>query len=463
MMRQIKTVINISNSLQRHILMLLVLLTPALVLAEKPLALDHFAFSSTLSEADNSLREVTLPINILEKIQRKDFGDLRIFNAQGQEVLHQFRPASTRKQVIQTALNFYPFDREQVADPAYIRIKIQQSRNIRVINLESDQQKSPSSNEYQYIAENRNTSLPLCELILNWDQPKPNMILSIRVDASKDLQNWSTLNRSANLSKLDYAGSKLIHARLAIACTQHTYLRLSWVKPEPGLKLKYITAIYKQKKERVLQQKIIGKPDYGDDGNWYFKTATVAPVTQLELIPPTDGLLYKGRLYSRPDDTSQWRHQSLISQYQLKISGTKLSSTPLMLRPNNDSFWKIELDSSKQLRDDQLPDIKFGWRQRKLVFLAQGEPPFTLAYGNSQIAASNHHGINDLIKGMTNKSDMLDEVTPGKPIKNTNITKLNPEPKKTIPWGLIGLWLLLILGTAVLGYMAYRLYQQMNE
>lgn len=444
-------------------LILLVLLIPALAFADKPLIPANFAYSSTLSDTDNSLREVTLPISILEKIQRKDFGDLRVFNAQGQEVPHQFRQATTGNQSTKATLNFYPFDRKQASNPAVIHIEILQNNSKQAINVESEQQNQQASNEYQYIAENKNTSLSLCELDLDWDQPKSNMILPLKIEGSNDLQNWSTLNRSANLTKFDYAGSKLIHSKINIRCNKYAYLRLTWIKPEQGLKLKQIAATYKQKKQSVLQQKIIGKPNYSDDGNWYFKIATVAPVTQLELISPTGGLLYKGRLYSRPDETSQWRYQRDISQYQLKISGTMLSSSPLMLNPNNDGFWKIELDSSKQLRHEQLPDIKLGWRQQKLVFLAQGGAPFTLAYGNSQISPGNSHGISDLINALRGAGEILDEVTPGKPIKNTAISKLGLEPKKSTPWGLIGLWLLLILGTAVLAYMAYRLYQQMNE
>lgn len=444
-------------------LILLALLIPILVFADKPLIPANFAYSSTLSDTDNSLREVTLPISILEQIQRKDFGDLRVFNAQGQEVPHQFRLATRGNQSTKATLNFYPFDRKQASNPAVIHIEILQNNSKQAINVESDQQNQQASNEYQYIAENKNTSLSLCELDLDWDQPESNMILPLKIEGSNDLQNWSTLNRSANLTKFDYAGSKLIHSKINIRCNKHAYLRLTWIKPEPGLKLKQITATYKQKKQSVLQQKIIGKPDYSDDGNWYFKIATIAPVTQLELIPPTDGLLYKGRLYSRPDETSQWRYQRDISQYQLKISGTMLSSSPLMLNPNNDSYWKIELDSSKQLRHEQLPDIKLGWRQQKLIFLAQGEAPFMLAYGNSQISPGNSHGISDLINALRGAGEILDEVTPGKPIKNTAISKLGLEPKKSTPWGLIGLWLLLILGTAVLAYMAYRLYQQMND
>ncbi len=445
----------------KYCLILFALLAPTLALADKPLTADHFAFSATLSAADNSLREVALPINILEQIQRRDFGDMRVFNAQGQEVPYQLEKVTTNSQLFERELNFYPFSREQASNPVDIRIQILRDSNNQTINMQSEQQRPPTDNEYQYIAENKNTAQFLCDLKLNWNQPKANMVLQIKIEGSNNLHNWSTLKASANLSMFEFAGSKLIHSRVSIACNKYKYLRLTWFKPEPGLKLNRISASYQQKGENVLQQKIIGKPNFGDDGNWYFKAPTIAPVTQLELVPPTNGLLYRGRLFSRPDDTSQWRLQHSISQYQLKISGTRLTSTPLALNFNNDVYWKIELDSSKQLSNDQLPDIRFGWRQQKLVFLAQGEAPFTLAYGNKQIEAGNNHGINDLIKAMRAAGEMPDKVTLGKIINNTNIAEL--EPEKTTQWRLIGLWFLLIFGTIVLGYMAYRLYQQMNE
>lgn len=456
-------------------LVLLAILFPTLALADKPLTSEYFAFSSTFSAADSSLREVALPINILEQIQRRDFGDMRVFNAQGQEVPYQLQQVTTNSQVIERGLSFYPFSREQASNPVDIRIQVQQdsnmqTKNVKIITLQTifpqdEQQKPQTDDEYQYIAENKNTTQFLCGLKLNWNQPKANMVLQIKIEGSSNLQNWSTLKTSANLSMFKFAGSSLIHSRVSIACNKYKYLRLTWFKPEPGLKLNRIWASYQTKEEKVLQQKIIGKPDLGDDGNWYFTAPTIAPVTQLELVPPTDGLLYRGRLFSRPDDTSQWQLQHSISQYQLKISDTRLTSTPLALNFNNDVYWKIEIDSSKQLSNDQLPDIRFGWPQQKLIFLAQGEAPFTLAYGNKEIEPGNNHGISDLINAMRAAGEMPDKVTLGKIINNTNIAELEPEaePEKTTQWGVIGLWFLLIFGTAVLGYMAYRLYQQMNE
>ena len=450
------------NNMYKYILALLLLvsaLTPTLIFANKTLTPDNFAFTAKLSDADNSLREVTLPASILESMQRKDFGDLRVFNAQVQEVPHQFRRITTDNQSIKTTLNFYPFNREEAADPASIRIQIMQNSGNQSISVESDQQQPHSSNEFQYIAENRNDTQSLCELNLNWDQPRPSMILPIKVEGSNNLQNWSILNNSANLSMLDYAGSKLIRSRVSIACSKHDYLRITWLKPEQGLKLNSITAIYKQPQKNVLQQKNIGKPHYGSDGNWYFETNSAAPITQLELIAPTDGLLYKGSLYSRPDDSSQWRYQQSITQYRLKVTDTRLTSAPLKLHANNENFWKIELASEQQLTNAQLPDIQLGWLQQKLIFLAQGEPPFTLAYGNLNIAPESNNGINHLIKTLRDAGETPDMVNLEEPINNRTIAKL----KKSTPWKLIGLWLLLIVGTAVLGYMAYQLYQQMNN
>ncbi len=451
--------INPVKKLNLALLLTVVTLVPSLVFADSALAPDNFAFNSTLSPATNSLREVTLSTKILEAMQRRDFGDLRVFNAQGQEVPHQFSTAITKDKTLEKALNFYPFSREQAADPAGIRIQILQKNTNQSINIVNGKQQSYSSREYQYIAENKNNKQSLCKLSFNWDQPRPNMILPIKIEGSDNLQNWSTLNNSVNISKLDYAGSQLVRSGVSITCSKHDYLRLTWLKPEQGLKLNSITAIYKQPQESVLQQKNIGRPNNGDDNHWYFKTDIAAPITQLELIAPTDGLLYKGRLYSRPDDSSEWRYRQSITQYRLKISETRLSSDPLKLSATSDNCWKIELDTDNQFTNAQLPDIKLGWQQQKLVFLAQGEAPFTLAYGNPEILPASSNGISQLIRTLQDAGETPEKVTLEESVSNTKVAKL----EKNIPWKVVGLWVFLILGTAVLGYMAYHLFQQMNK
>lgn len=121
-------------------------------------------------------------------------------------------------------------------------------------------------------------------------------------------------------------------------------------------------------------------------GNRLFESDVVAAIIQMEFVAPQDGLLYKGMLYSQNDEKQEWRFRQNVSQYRLNIGESNLHSDAFLLRPNSDRYWKFAIDREGRLNENQLPEICAGWSPIKLLFLAQGKAPFTLAIGNPVIS-----------------------------------------------------------------------------
>ena len=208
-----------------------------------------------------------------------------------------------------------------------------------------------------------------------------------------------------------------------------------------------------------MQWKSFGKPRYDKEGNWLFESNIVAAITQMEFVAPQDGLLYKGMLYSRNDEKQDWRFRQNVSQYRLNIGETDMRSDAFSLRPNSDRYWKLAIETEGRLNDKQLPEIRAGWAPIQLLFLAQGKGPFTLTFGNPTINPANSNDLNSLIKTYKDSDSSVDKVTLGTINQNQNYVAA----KNKLPWKKIMLWLVLILGTALMGFMAYRLYQQMGQ
>ena len=430
-------------------------------LAAAPYTVDDFAFSANISDAKTSLRELGIQESLYEKMQRKDFADLRVFSADGQIVPHQFSRPESIDSTRQVPLVFYPFNKEQAANPENLRVIINQQagKQSLSINQQLGNTATASNTEYQYIIENPEKTSALCRTKLDWTQSKPSMILALKLESSDNLQNWRTLSRNSNVSKLDYAGSQLIRDEIRFSCTKQKYLRLSWLKPEQQTHLKQIQAIYTQNDAPQMQWKSFGKPHYDKEGNWLFESNIVAAITQMEFVAPQDGLLYKGMLYSRNDEKQDWRFHQNVSQYRLNIGETDMRSDAFSLRPNNDRYWKLAIETEGRLNDKQLPEIRAGWAPIQLLFLAQGKGPFTLTIGNPTINPANSNDLNSLIKTYKDSGSSVDKVTLGTIVENEKYVAA----KNKLPWKKIMLWLVLILGTALMGYMAYRLYQQMGK
>jgi hypothetical protein len=435
---------------------------------------DDFSYSATLSEAKTSLRQINLPDNVYEKMQRQDYGDLRIFSADGQIVPHQFRHSYQQQRINsqqETPLVFYPFSKEQAANPSSIQVTINQKtgeQNLSINQQLANNQQSPKINEYQYILINKainnganNKQTPsLCKLKLDWQQSKPSSILNFKLESSNQLQNWRTLSRKLTVSKLDYAGSQLKQDEVKFPCTSQKYLRLTWSQPDQKTRLVQAKGIYTQKGAKKTHWSSLGKPRYNaKDKTMMFDLNRVASISKLDFIIPQDGLLYKGTLYSRNNEKSKWRYRSNVSQYQLNMGDTTLQSSPITFSPSSDRYWKIELSTQTTFSENQLPEISAGWIPSQLYFLAQGNGPFKIAFGNPTIKPVQNNSLNSLIESIKRSHTRIDQVSLGE-IANSNKSF---EAESKTPWKLILLWIFLILGTGLMGFMAYRLFQQMGD
>jgi len=433
-----------------------------------PYSLEDFSHSAELTTATTSLREVNLPLTVYEKMQRKDYGDLRVFSAGGQIVPYQLSSIETVNSQQQKSLVFYPFTKGQAADTGNIRVFINQrqrsgqhvtrQQSIKITQKwGGDFNNKQRSKEYQYIIENPQTKTSLCKLQLDWTQARPSMVLPLKLENSNNLQNWTSLSRTQSVSKLNYAGSKLIQNEIVFSCTSQKYLRLTWLKPELQVHLKKIQGIYTNNGKAQTQWKSFGKPSYDKDGNWLFESDVIAGTSKMEFVAPQDGLLYKGALYSRNNENDEWRFAHNVSQYRLNIGDTQLQSSAFSIRSNKNRYWKLKLDSEGQFTDEQLPEIRAGWAPRKLLFLAQGEGPFHIAFGNPSIKPSEQNDLNGLIKTIRDSGSAVDNVKLGE-IENSG-KSFSPET----PWKLILLWIVLLLGTMLMAYMAFKLFKQMGK
>ena len=444
------------------VLALLALIVPA---SAAPYSADDFAYSTVLSEAKTSLREVEIPKTLYEKMQRRDYGDLRVFSADGQIVPHQFSQSSSRVDSKQeTPLVFYPFSKEQAANPGKIQVIINQKAGEQHLQINQHLANKPTkTNEYQYIlinkSKNQKRGPELCKLQLDWEQEKLSSIISFKLESSDQLQNWKTLSHKLTVSKLNYSGSQLLHNQVHFPCTSQKYLRLTWLQPKQKIHLVQINGIYTQKGEQKIQWQSFGKPRYNDEEKgWLFESNIIAEISALAFIAPQDGLLYKGTLYSRDNEKAAWRYRKEVSQYQLNMGDTTLQSDPVSIRPSNDRYWKLQIQTETHFTESQLPEIKAGWMPKKLYFLAQGSGPFTLAFGNHTIELDQRNSLSDLINSLKQSGASIDRVSIDTVINNNKSFKV----EEKIPWKLILLWLVLILGTALMGFMAYRLFQQMG-
>ena len=126
-----------------------------------------------------------------------------------------------------------------------------------------------------------------------------------------------------------------------------------------------------------------------------------------------------------------------------------------------DRHWKIVLEQPLNLQPQDYPVIRVRLQPQRLVFLAQGEEPFTLAIGSRQVEPQSFslpdHKLPQDFSAETSSLIIL-----GEEVMLGGEEQLLP-PKKKADLKTWLLWTVLVLGVLVMGWMARGLLREMKQ
>lgn len=215
-------------------------------------------------------------------------------------------------------------------------------------------------------------------LRLDW-QSAQALQLRVRVEASDDLRDWQRVADEVPLVDLEQGGNRLQQRRIEIG-HQAKYFR---IVPLAGGSLPPLTAV---QAERVAAAQVIdwqwrtltgaaGKPgefEYTLDGRF--------PIAQADIVT-ADNSVVQWTLLSRDDSNQPWQVRAgPWVAYQLQESTQRRQSQAQSLTMSTrDRYWKL---MATQAQPSQVPTLKLGYQPETLVFLSQGDAPFSVAAGS---------------------------------------------------------------------------------
>jgi hypothetical protein len=471
-------------------------------LAETTPLPDDFAFVATLSEGKQSLRQFELPYQVLAKLERQDYGDLRIFNSQNQSVpfkINVFEP-TTLNNTNTYELNFFRLA-DHSAQQSGMQIEFgEQGTRLSFRSYSTEFKDGANSQLPNYlIFENQHQNDELHAIKLDWQQAGEAFSIKVRLEGSEDLQSWQVLNESTTLYDLKHAQMALTQNTINLPSASHAkYLRLSFL-PTNDFTLQvakisgeyhHATAVERENWESFPLT--AGKLP----NEWLFNTGSFVPVSKIAVEIPAAGLFYQGNLYSKNGQTLQnftqveqdaphfrheikralhhspeypqsaqteqetWNSQGTVMQYRLVTAAGEISSEPIEIATVKDREWKLVLHQPATLLPEQLPTIKVAWHPVIVSFLAQGNPPYKLFFGNAKIAPFDVAlpiPVTDSAVESVN-IDNIQSVT-----KNAAAIAVQPTLIERSNWREILLWVLLSGGVLVMCAMVYQLYVRMNQ
>lgn len=447
------------------------LLWSLLALAESP---GDFAFGMRLQpDGPQPLVRVDLPAAVHAGVSRADLGDLRVFNAAGEAVPHAWLPPPPASRARPTPLPLPSFALRGAAaagvDGVEVRIERQGGRAVLRMN---DRAAAPApALLLGYLIDASAVEQPLQAFALELPATADDVVARVRVEASDDLARWTTLVGEAPVLRLAAGGQRLERLRIEFAPRRAKYFRLSWAAGTPALPLVAVggePAVTLIEVPRQWQQ-VAGSADRDAAGSYRFDLGGQFPADRLRLLLPQPNSVAAVELLSRANDRDAWRRVTTATVYRLGATGQEVVSPEIAVAPNSDRYWLLRVDQRGGGLGAGVPELAAGWLTRSLVFAARGPTPFQLAFGSGS-AQPTAYPITTLVPGYRIGDD-------GQPVASASaaaslaIGQASTAAMHTlagegarragIDWQRWGLWGSLLLGVALLAWMAWRLARQL--
>lgn len=467
-----------------HLISLVSALASSLALAQNAaLNPEDFAYGADIEPGgEQALQSIQLPPAYYQYSVRPSSGDVRVFNQAGQALPQRIeQPLTSRVRNATYRVPFFPVYGQALSALDNLSLQLERRNDGSLISIESSNKPETAGDRIVgYIidlteAGQRAANGQLQRLEFTWTQPDYGFIKPLLIEYSSDLDHWASLVSGQSLSRLDFAGRSVGKRHIDLpgrAGDEAAYLRLSWPTEQTPMVINTLSAEYhwRQVSDVLSAQTLSLQPvpitdtdEAIERGAYRLDTGGYYPLEQLRLVMPDgDGnQFYSGVLYSRPDTDSRWRSRGGFEQFNLFSQAGRVLSEPHELSAVRDRYWLIRWQYPQQFGSEGPPIVELTWRPERLQFLAQGEPPFVLAFGNAAIHAGADAWPNDLPSDLRSDADNAPLAATGEVYELGGEQRLK-EPSPGIQWRLVVLWVILVIGVAVMFVMALWLYRQMN-
>jgi len=427
---------------------------------------DDYAYAYKLKiKGDNPIYSFDLPQKIYESLTDNDYADIRVFNADNIAVPYLLERTSSQIEQTPTTQNisFFPMflNSKNKIEAASINIDTRQDGT--VINVTQNNQETQSNNSLLLDLSQFEVKPTVFTLQFSDNHPDFNQVVT--VNGSDDLATWMNINSNISLTNLHFAEHRLIKNNIKLPLNNWKYLRISWAG-KLDLKLDSIQGREATQYLDLPRKKIkLSENNYDHETkSFFYYNKGRFPIDRLSInLKPRNSLL-NITVASSDSIDGPWRIRHKGIAYNLKQNGKIILSDGIKITQTNDSYWRITAITDRDNIASLSPSLELAWLAHKLTFIAEGSPPFMIAFGNSAAEKnSTANSVAKLIKQQNNREVLQAELELTPRITLGGKTKLQVEALDNINVKTIILWSVLILGLAILTMMAMQLYKQISK
>lgn len=449
----------------------LLALHSALAASEIP-AEDEYAFRFPVRiEQPAEFLAVEIPLEVYRSVSDPRLRDLGVYNTAGQAVPRMVEGRQERPRQVEreTPLGMVPLYGGLEASGERLRLLMQRNEAGTTLQFDSRLPR-PAAEGLQLqavIVDLRDGEDTFAALDFDWSAPAGFIGLVI-VEDGDDLASWRRLARGT-LAELEYEGefegefegTRIVRDRMELPREPGDFLRITWRNMPQGWRLKSVTGISRDHGPDETRQWLDLSPaEVADNGREFiFDAGGYPPVDRVNLLLPGGNVALRASVEYRHGPESAWRsgHEGLF--YNISRGGDEIASDPARLSPSRASQWRVRILSGQADGDVRL---HLGWRPERLLFLAQGEPPFTLASGRARDRIEGFPQDRMLgdsgIFAMLEESGEAGRASVGARQVGAGATVM--EGARTWTWRTVLVWIGLIAAVLVVGWLVWSLMRE---
>lgn len=368
------------------VLLLAVMWGAQLAAADEVAPADTYAWHFPLEvEPGAEFLAAALPLAVYRSVTDSALRDIGVYNAAGVAVPRLVSRQVADAETIETRLplGMVPLYGEVEESDRRLRLLMQlhQAGTTLEFNSSLPDTEAGQVELNAVIADLREYEGKLNALEFVWSRESPGFIGRVSIEDSTDLQNWQSLAQGT-LADLEFQGTHIEQRRIEMKRQPKAYMRVRWHDMPQGWKPETLVAVSAGDAPEMAREWLeLEASETSDNGRSHvFNLEGYPPVDRLELLLDGNNTVVRATLEARHNGDSFWRatHHGLF--YRVTRAGNEVTAPAAEIAPTRAAHWKVQIVSGQL---DAPLRLRLGWKPERLMFLAQGEAPFTLATGRA--------------------------------------------------------------------------------
>ena len=409
---------------------------------------DDFAGQMSISGSEGDVMFLELPVNVYKHVERTDLGDIRVFDASGLPVPFELRkPERVSITPDPVPVAFFPWQAEEENLPG--RTDIQIDATGAVIKVNSPVEDGAKSSTY--LLDLGGMQYSPSTLTFDFGNNQEDFNSNVEIRYSNDLASWQPYEKRQTVARFG-SEQKTEHFTVQIPKNGPRYLLLILGKNTPQLAGVEASFDPQSRPGELRTTSIQGvKSENGMDVS--YNTEGYFPIVAIDFILPKPDSISVD-LQNRMTEKAPWAFKAEGDIYRFKPdrSGNERSNKPFEIS-SRAPYW--QLHAAGNVPFVNVPEMAIHWEPYKLVWMARGEGPWILAYGNRDFGLVYDSNLSSVADSQLLEAKIVGD--------ETYAPRPEPEEEPESDYQQWVLWAVLVLAVAVLSGLAYVVAKGMGK